>query len=142
MLFQLASHAQSQHPFFVVMKNNALVQGGKCSDSIDSAQIWRSVKDEGSAFTQNRLAVRHHPVQLHSKFAAIFATRRLYDAAMHDRSHFALLLRWQERRTVPEIDAVDVAVVQPEAGVMWVVDALAGSRLQRKSSRDKRTFGG
>jgi hypothetical protein len=51
---------------------------------------------------------------------------------MDDGPVFRRVLGRDGVRVVPEVEAVDVAVVEPEADVMRMVDALARPRLQGK----------
>src|SRR5258708_22202700 len=43
---------------------------------------------------------------------------------------------------VPEIDAIDVFIVEPKAGVVRMIDALAGALLEREAASDDGAVGG
>jgi hypothetical protein len=61
---------------------------------------------------------------------------------MTDVAHFRGVLGLDGFGVVPEIEAVNVAVVEPQAGVVRVVDTLAGARLEREAAGDDCAFGG
>ncbi len=50
---------------------------------------------------------------------------------MKNGAHFGAVLRLNGIGVIPEIEAVGIAVVKPQAGVVRMVDAFAGKRIQR-----------
>jgi hypothetical protein len=55
---------------------------------------------------------------------------------VNDGAHLRRAIRPDRVGVVPEIQAVDVPVVEPQADVMGMIDALVGARLERPASRD------
>src|SRR6266478_6124059 len=98
------------------------------------------MKDIGGRLAQDWLTVRHYPVRRHLKLATIFTIMRARNSSLHNPSHLALLFRRERGRIVPEIDAVDVAVVEPQSGMVWVIHTLARARVQGKAARDDRAL--
>src|SRR5438105_8066709 len=62
------------------------------------------------------------------------STMHVTDRAVDDRPHLRRTRRRNRRRVVPEIETIHVLVGQPQANLMWMVDALARPRLQRKAA--------
>ena len=88
------------------------------------------------------LAVGRDPVGFGRR--ARRARRRLSPttiAPMEDRAHLRSLRRLDRVGVVPEIEAVHVLVVEPQADVMRMIDALAGARRERPPARDDRAAG-
>ena len=50
---------------------------------------------------------------------------------MEDGAVFGTVLRFDGIGVIPEVEAVGVAVVEPEAGVVRMVGAFAGTRIER-----------
>src|SRR5262249_53132882 len=90
--------------------------------------------------TQHRFLIWSQPVILDFKFALLGTAPGSDHIAMYDGAHFALVLRLDGIRVVPEIDSVNVAIVEPEADVMGVVGSLTWRG--RESSRHELALGG
>src|SRR4029450_3756695 len=80
------------------------------------------------------------PFTLDDQLAAIDAAFRIDDLAMEDRTHLRSTLGRDGIGIVPEIQSVHVAMVEPQADMVWVVDALARTRLEREPARDERAL--
>ena len=88
---------------------------------------------------QERSAPVVHPLAVTSSVASTGAARRALHPAVEDRSHV-------RRRAVgliavgvvPEVEPVHVAVVEPESGVVRMVDAFARPWIERIAARDDR----
>src|SRR5438270_13484303 len=63
------------------------------------------------------------------------------DGTVANGAHFAGILRLDGFGIIPEVEAVDAFVVEPETGVMRMINAFGGARLERKTTRDDRAFG-
>src|SRR5260370_21409251 len=61
---------------------------------------------------------------------------------MENRAHFGRIFGFDGVGIVPEIDAIDVFIVEPKAGMMRVIDALARALLEREAASDDGAFGG
>src|SRR5216683_7655056 len=61
---------------------------------------------------------------------------------MKNRAHFGSIFQFDGVGIVPEIDAIDVFIVEPKAGVVRMIDALAGVLLERKAASDDGAVGG
>ena len=61
---------------------------------------------------------------------------------MNDGAHLRRVFRLDGVGIIPEVDAVDVFVVEPEAGMMGMIDAFAGALLEREAASDYGAFGG
>src|SRR5712691_9098904 len=61
---------------------------------------------------------------------------------MKNGAHFGRVFRLDGVGIIPEIDAIDVFIVEPKAGVMRMIDAFAGALLERKAASDDGAFGG
>ena len=59
---------------------------------------------------------------------------------MDDRAHLRRLFGRDRVGVVPEVEAVDVAVVEPQSDVVRMVDALALAGLERVAARDERAL--
>jgi hypothetical protein len=57
-------------------------------------------------------------------------------------AHLWSIFRFDGVGVIPEIDAVDALIVEPKARVMRMIDALAGTLLERKAASDDGAFGG
>src|SRR5712672_343719 len=61
---------------------------------------------------------------------------------MDNGAHFWSTIRFDGIGIIPEIEAIDVFVVEPEAGVMRMVYTFAGARFEREAASDDGAFGG
>lgn len=61
---------------------------------------------------------------------------------MKNRAHLCAVFGLDGVGVIPEIEAVDAFVVEPQAGVVGVVDALAGAGRERVAARDGDAFVG
>src|SRR5882672_5486172 len=61
---------------------------------------------------------------------------------MNDGAHLGGIFRLDGVGIVPEIDAVDVFIVEPKSGVMRMIDAFAGSLLEWKAASHDGALGG
>src|SRR5438552_1583473 len=96
------------------------------------------MKDKFRFLTQDLIPVRHYPIRLDPKLSARSPSLSGNDPAMDDRSHLLRLFGRAVYRIIPKIDAVDIAVVEPQTALMRVVDTLTGSRFERVPTRDGR----
>src|SRR5207245_744928 len=62
--------------------------------------------------------------------------------AMEDGAHLGGVFRLDGVGIIPEIDAIDIFVVEPKAGVMGMIDAFAGALLKREAASNDGAFGG
>src|ERR1035437_4351323 len=64
------------------------------------------------------------------------------DFGVENGAHLGAVLGLDGVGVIPEIEAVGVFVVEPQAGVMGVIDALAGAGRERVAARDGDAFVG
>src|SRR6266850_617959 len=60
---------------------------------------------------------------------------------MNDGAHLGGIFRLDGVGIVPEIDAVDVFIVEPKSGVMRMIDAFAGALFEGEATSDNGSFG-
>ena len=60
---------------------------------------------------------------------------------MNDGAHLGRVFRLDGIGIIPEIDAIDIFVVKPEAGVMGMIDAFTGALLEWEAASDDGAFG-
>src|SRR2546428_1642994 len=87
---------------------------------------------------QDGLAGWHHPIHLGDDLATLLTTLRRDEPPVKDRSHLGRVVRLQRIGVVPEVDAVDALVVEPEADMVRVIDALTRPRIEWPSPGDER----
>ena len=61
---------------------------------------------------------------------------------MQDGAHLGRVFRLDGVGIVPEIDAIYVFIVEPETGVMGMIDAFARALFEREAASDDGAFGG
>src|SRR5260370_39488926 len=61
---------------------------------------------------------------------------------MENRAHLGRIFGLDGVGIVPEIDAIDVFIVEPKTGVVRMIDALAGALIEREAASDDGAFGG
>ena len=106
-------------------KHDRPIERGERRDAIDAARIAGAAEDEARRFAQERDAVGVYPLHLDRQLAAIGAALGLDDALVMDGAHLRRPVGRDVVGVVPEVEPVHVAVVEPEADVMRVIEALA-----------------
>src|SRR5258708_27899630 len=139
---QRASEAHAEHAFLVVMEDDCFVERLQRGNAVDAAEIGATTKDEASVFIQNELLLAADPVGVDFQLRLIGAALCQRDSAMADYAHLRGIFHLNCFRVVPEIEAADVAVVEPQASVMRMIDTLTRARLKRETAGDDRAFGG
>src|SRR5262245_10654893 len=137
-LLEPARHAQAEDAFLVVGEGDGLVARGELGVALDAARVAVGAEDEARALVKSDRAIGHDPVGVHHQLAHTGAALRGQGRLVNDAAHLRLLLLRERLGVVPEVDAIDVAVVEPEADVVRVVHALAGARVEREAARDER----
>ena len=135
-LLELPRDAHADHAFLVVVERDVAVERGERGDALDRARAERRVEDVLRVLAQDRLLVGPHPLLGRLEHALTRAALRRAHGAMHDRPVLRRLRRRDRVGVVPEVEVVHVAVVEPEAGVVRMIDALTGARLERIAARD------
>src|SRR5205814_10608418 len=98
--------------------------------TIDGARLVVAAEDVGGALVEQHLAARVRPVRFGDQGAAAGASLSLDDAGVAAGAHFRRLFFRDRVGIVPEIQSVYVAVVEPQADMMRMIDALAVPRLE------------
>src|SRR5260370_17160060 len=88
------------------------------------------------------MLVSGNPVGFNFQLVLLRAAFSQRDCAMTDVAHFGGVFGLDGFGVVPEIEAVNVAVVEPQASVVRMVDALARARFEREAAGDDGAFGG
>src|SRR5205085_1197578 len=141
-LLQLAGDTQAEQSFFVIVEDDALIERCKLGYSVNDAAIRACGKYEQRLFAQERVAIGREPLRLDFQFAALFAARHALDACVADRAVMASLCRLDGVGVVPKVKAVHVAVIEPQADLVRMIRALAGTRFKRVAARHERAGGG
>ena len=137
-LLERARDPQADHAFLVVVEHDRLIERRQGRDPIDRCAIAASPRKTNcvcswssglpSAVTQSISTVSS---------PSIVAAFALDDLPMQDRAH--LLARGLDGvGVVPEVEAVHVTVVQPQADVMRMIDSLTLPRFEREAARHDR----
>src|SRR6266852_2046449 len=140
--FEGAGDANAEDAFLVVAEDNFFVEGEHGGDAVDAEEIGGAAEDETGMLLQDWPLLAGDPVSFNFQLALLRAAFRQRDCAMTDVAHFGGVLGLDGFGVVPEIEAVNVAVVEPQAGVVRMVDALAGARFEREAAGDDGVFGG
>src|SRR5262249_55014324 len=87
---------------------------------------------ELGVLTQDRFTGCRYPFHHDFQLAASAPVLMGLDLPVQDRSHLAGVLSRDRIRVVPKVDAVHVAIVEPEPDVMRMIYALSGPGFQGK----------
>src|SRR6267154_80246 len=139
--FQAAGNAHAQYAFLIVIEHNVFADRLQRGDAVDAAKIGSAAEDKASVLLQNDLTLAANPVGINFEFALLGTTLCERDRLVTNVAHLRCVFRLDSCRVVPEIETVDVPIVEPQADVMWMVDALARTRIQRISSRNESALG-
>src|SRR5262249_34043295 len=75
-------------------------------------------------------------VHLDIEFASVLAIHGPQDLSMDDCAIGVVGIRLYAIRVIPEVDSIDIPVVEPQSNVVRMVDALAGSGIEREAASD------
>ena len=89
---------------------------------------------------ENLLANTCDPDRVDDKFAAIGAAPSGDYFRLQDRAHLGAIFRLDGIGVVPEIESIDIAVVEPHAGVVRVVDTFSRPRIEGITACDRDAF--
>src|SRR5579859_3850058 len=134
-----AGNAHAQQPFLIVFKYGA-VESLDRDNLIDYSRVTAVQKNIARGLLQKRLVFSSDPRRLDDKFAAIRAALGRDDFAVNDGAHLRAIFGLDGVGVVPEIEAIHVAVVEPQSGMMRMVDAFVGTRLEWVATGDGDAF--
>ena len=134
-LLERARHAHADEPFFVIDKGHGLAQCREGRDAIDRARSGRGAEHEPRVLAQQGVSLRVHPVRRDLERALARPALGAAHGAMHDSAHLGHALGGNGIGVVPKVEPVHVAVVEPQADLVGMVDALAGPGLERPAAR-------
>src|SRR5690242_19542454 len=134
--FKRSNDAQAEHAVFFVRKRNFLIERLKGSDAVHASKAWPAAKNEMRALVEQYLFLKVDPVSFHVELAILRTTLCGHDRTLHDGAHFRRPFRRNRVGIVPKIQSVYVLVVEPQTGVMRMIDAFAGPRFERITTRD------
>src|SRR5271168_1709706 len=137
-----ADDTQSQDAILGIRKRNFFIECREGSYTVDAAEAGAAAEHEACVFLEQDFFVESDPSGFYFQLALLRAALGSDDRAVNYRSHLGSILGLDGVGIVPEIEAVDVFVVEPKAGVMRMIDAFTGALLQRKTARDDRGVGG
>ena len=115
------------------MEDDLFVLGLQRGDAVDRARVLATRENELGMFFQQELLRSRDPIGLDGQLAFIVSTFRADDFSLEDVAHFVGVLFFDRVRVIPKIEVVHIAVVEPQADVVRMIDAFAGARLQRES---------
>ena len=98
--------------------------------------VGAAAKHELRRLLEQRGVVGRHPCRFNHQLALVRAALGVDDAPVEDGAHLRRLIGLDRVGVVPEVEAVDVAVVQPETDVVRMVDALTLAGIEREATRD------
>ena len=130
-----AGYADAHEAFLVVVEDGA-VQGFEADFLVDGAGGAFARKGVAGGFLEEFLVGSGDPDGLDDEGSAVFAAFGGDDSALLDGAHFGTVFGGDGDGVVPEVEAVDVAVVEPHAGVVGVVLTLAGAGGEGVAARD------
>src|SRR5258708_39161933 len=110
--FQRPSDAHAEHAFLVVVEDNFFVESLQRGNAVDAAEIGATTKDEAGVFLQNELLLAADPVGVDFQLSLIGAAHCQRDRPMANVALLRGIFHLNCFRVVPEIEAVDVAVVK------------------------------
>src|SRR5437667_287879 len=134
--FQSACHAEAEHAFFIVGEYNFFAKGMQSRDAIHAAEVWAATKDEAGVFFENGLLLPGYPIRFDFEHAPVGAALCGDDRAVANDAHLRGVFGLDGFGIVPEVEAVDITVVEPETDMMRMVHAFAGAGLERIAARD------
>ena len=134
-MLQLARHANPEGAFLGVMKDHGAASRPPRGLAIDGAVLRAGAEDEACLFLEQHRAIRDYPLGAHSQLAAAGPAAHRGHRLVDDVAHLRFVRGGRGRRVAPEVEAVDVAEVEPVAHVMGMIGALAGPGLEREAAR-------
>ncbi len=137
-LLEKAGDTQSEETLLVVLEQNRLASGREPRRALDDAAARAPAEDEGGVLVEDDRPSRQDPLHGHPQPALVFPVLRAHHANVPPAAHLRLLLGGPDGGVVPEIHAVDVAEVEPQADVVGMVGALAGPRIEGEAAGDGR----
>src|SRR5580658_8113042 len=93
-------------------------------------------------FVQQNLLIKRNQVGFNLQLALLGTASCRDDGGMKYGAHLRSVCGFDCVRIIPKIDAVDVFVVEPQPGVMRVIDAFARSLLEGITTSDNGSLGG
>src|SRR2546429_144812 len=140
--FESADDAKAQEAVFLILEIDFFVESAEGGDAVHAAESRPAPEDEAGVFLEQNFLVEGNPIGFDVELALIRTAFGRDHGAMENGAHLGGIFRFDGVGIVPEINAIDALIVQPKAGVMGVVDALAGALLERKAASDDGAFGG
>ena len=135
-LLERARHAQTERAFLVVTEYDFLNRGER-RISFDGPLVGAGAEHEMGPFPDQRLSISLHPFTLDDQLATVDAAFRVDHLAVEDRPHLGRAFSRDRVGVVPEVQSIDVAMVEPQPDVVWMVDAFTRTRLERVAARDE-----
>jgi hypothetical protein len=139
-LLERARDAHADERFLAVLEHDRLVERRQRRDAIDRPRVGPAAEREGRHLLQQLRIAGRHPGHFHGERSLVGAALRLDDPAVIDRAHLRRVFGLDRIRVVPEVEAVHVAMVEPQADVVRMIHPLARPRIERKPARDERPF--
>src|SRR5260370_5923474 len=133
---QGVSDAHAENTFFIVIEDDFFAEGLQRRDAVDTAEVRAASEYETRVLLQNELLLAGDPVRLYFQFSLIVSALCQRNGAVANVAHFGSVLRLDGSRVAPEIETIDIAIVEPQAGVMRMINALARSRLAWEAARE------
>ena len=116
---------------------------GQRGDAIDRPPARPGGEHEAGVLDQGDAPIGHHPVGHDGQLALPAAALRRLDLLVDDRAVLAARRGVADAgRVAPEVDVVDVAIVEPQPEVVGMVLGLVGALFQRPAAGDGLAGGG
>src|ERR1700722_4320199 len=138
---QRADNAKTEHAVFFVGKGNLFIQRPKRRDAVHAAKIRPATEDKVRVFVEQNSFVEADPIGFNVELALLRATLCRNDGVLKNRTHLWSIFGFDGIGIIPEVESVHVFVVEPQAGVMRMIDAFTGELLQRIAASDDGAFG-
>src|ERR1700676_4601553 len=136
--FEFSSDAHAKHAFLVVVEHNLLAPGLQCGNAVDATEIRSAPEHKSRVLPQDDLLLARDPVAVDFQLSFIRSALCHSNGAMADVPHLWRVFRLDGFRVVPEIETVDIPVVEPQPDMVRMVESFPRPRLKRKTACDDR----
>jgi hypothetical protein len=138
---QFFANAQAEHPVFGIREMD-IGLGGEGCNAVDDSFLCSSGEAIGRMFDKQRRILLVCPSGSVDKYGLARVVRSGAYRVRSDPTVFVFLVRGDSVRIVPEVETVDVFIIEPKPDMMGMVGGIAGARLERKAAGDDLAIGG
>src|SRR5712692_2753145 len=137
-----ADNAKAQDTVFLILEIDFFFESAEGGDAVHAAKAGPAAEDKVRVFPEQNFFVEGDPIGFDVELALLRTAFCGDDGMMDDGAHLGRVLGFDGVRIVPEIEAIDIFIVEPEARVMGMVNAFARALLKRIAASDDGSFGG